>query len=299
MSDRKLITAVGASGPIARPFVQGFLDQGLRVRILARTPEAVSRMYPAAEVVQGNMMVAADVRKAVAGADGVFLMTPMALLNDPTNEVEAARLVIAALKSAKPTHLIYTSAIGADRLTGVGVLDAKFHNEAQIRDSGLPYSILRCASYMEDLFDVRLDMLRKGRFLLPVRRSQEFCYVNQKDVSRFIAQELLRKDVVLNRAIDFVAPGSYRVAEIEHALSAAARRTIKATPRFPTYHLYQALLPLFRMRRHRFASLIPLVAHWDKHGCVARGESVAVAVPGFRMTGLDAHLRALFRATPG
>ena len=297
MESRKLtVAAIGCSGHIAETFVRGFLAEGVALRILARNPNEVARRYPGASIVAGSMMNPADVAKAMDGADGAFLMTPMAVRDNPTNEIDAANAVIAGAKAAGLSHLVYTSAIGAERITGVGILDAKFQVERLLTSSGLPCSILRCGSYMEDIFDPRLELLRKGKFLFPVTKSRRFTYTSQKDVPTFVVRELLQPGRVLNRAIAFASPRTYTIHEVEDQLTQASGHPIKAPAKFPTYYLYMAALPYFRWRGHRFASILPLIRHFDQHGCLASGETVATFAPSFHMTSLDEHLRGLFRS---
>ncbi|MFI7665689.1 SDR family oxidoreductase [Nocardia sp. NPDC049526] len=292
---RKTIAAIGCSGQVAEVFVRGLLAQGVSVRLLARDADTLARRYPEATIVAGSMMNADDVARAADGADAAFFLTPIARQNDPSTEFEAANAVIAGAKAAELEHLIYTSALGAGRNTGVGVLDAKFEVERLLASSGIGYSVLRCGSYMEDVFDPRLDLLNKGRFLLPIDKSRHISYVSQKDVAPFIVQELVCKDRVVNGDIDFVAPRSYAVHEVEQLLTTAAGRTVKASPRFPTYYLFLAALPYFRWRGHRLSSIIPLVRYWDSHGSVASENTVGAYAPSFHMTTLEEHLTSLFQ----
>jgi uncharacterized protein YbjT (DUF2867 family) len=64
------------------------------------------------------------------------------------------------MRQAGLKHLVYTSCLGVDRMHNVGILDAKHAIEQLIVESGIPYSILHCGTYMEDLFDPRLHLLR-------------------------------------------------------------------------------------------------------------------------------------------
>lgn len=291
----KTIAAIGCSGRVAEIFVRGLLAEGVRVRLLARDAEALAHRYPEATIIAGSMMNPNDVACAVDGADAAFFLTPIAQRNDPATESNAANAVISGAQTAKLEHLIYTSALGAGRNSGVGLLDAKYEVEQRLASSGIGYSVLRCGSYMEDVFDPRLDLLARGRFLLPINKSRRINYVSQKDVAPFIVHELVGKGRMLNGVIDFVEPRSYAVHEVERLLTAAAGRTVAVSPRFPFYYLSLAALPFFHWRGHRLSSIIPLVRHWDTHGSTASDNTVAVYSPSFRMTTLDEHLAGLFQ----
>lgn len=78
MTDKKLtLAAIGCSGHVGEIFVDGFLKQGINVRLLARNQEVLSARYPDAEVIKGSMMDATDVAWVMEGADADFWVTPM------------------------------------------------------------------------------------------------------------------------------------------------------------------------------------------------------------------------------
>ena len=289
-----VIAALGCTGEVARPIVSGFLQQGVTLRLLARDPDAVSKRYPGAEIIAGSMADSGDVERALGGVDAAFLMTPMGMCDDAAPEIAVARAAIAGAASAGLQCLIYTSVLGADRSRGVGILDAKYEIEKLIRQSGIPHIILRCGSYMEDVFDPRIKLLNKGRFLFPINKQRRFSYTAQRDLPRFAVQVLESNELPRRAVVNFVAPGQFSLQEVEQKLSSASGITIRATSRFPTYYLYRSLLPLFRARKHRFSSIIPLIVHFDRHGYTDDGPDVAAMFPTFRMTRLKEHLAGLW-----
>ena len=106
------LAAIGCTGHVADIFVDGFLKQGIKTRLLARNPENMSSRYPAAEVIKGNMMNPTDAARAMQGVDAAFLVTPMGVRNDPTLEPKAVIAALEGARAAKLPHLIFVSAIG-------------------------------------------------------------------------------------------------------------------------------------------------------------------------------------------
>ena len=286
------IAAIGCSGSIAAPFISGFLNGGVKVRLLARNPAEVATRCAGAEVVAGSMSSPHAVAQLVKGVDAAFLMTPMGLRNNPGSEIDIAYRVIEGARAGGLSHLVYTSVLGADVHRGVGILDAKYEIERMIRASGIPCTILRCGSYMEDVFNLRLALLDKGRFLFPVNRQRRFRYTCQRDVPAFVAHLLASGGP--GGVINFVAPREYSLGKVEQALSEASGKRIRATAKFPTYYLYHSLLPFFHLAGHRFSSIIPLVRYFDRHGYSDTGSDVGSRYPEFRMTTLEEHLSGLW-----
>jgi uncharacterized protein YbjT (DUF2867 family) len=296
-----VLAAVGCSGPVSQIFVDGFLGLGVEVRVLARNPERVAPRHPEAEIVRGSMAEPADVARVMEGVDAAFVMTPMGMRNQPGPEVEVARAVIEGAQASQVPHLVYTSVLGADRRRGVGILDAKLEIERMIEASGVPYSILRCGTYMEDIFDPNMKRLNEGTFFFPVNKNRRFMYTSQRDVPRFVVEELLKKSKALNRAFNFAAPGTWSVRDVERALSEASGIEIKAPRKFPVFYLFSALQPFFHLAGRRFSSILPLVRHFDRHGYTDAGDGVEKLFPDFRMTTLQEHLCKLWpeRAAAG
>lgn len=288
------LAAAGCSGEVSHAFVEGFLKQGVRLRILARDPVAVQVRYPGATVIQGSMMNPGDVARVMDGVDAAFVVTPMGVRNNPRPEVQAANAVIAGAKASQLKHLVYTSVLGADHLTGVGILDAKHDIERMLADSGVPWTALRCGSYMEDVFDLRLPLLNKGKFLFPLNKDRRFTYTCQRDVPRFVVEKLLADGQAMNRPLDFVAPGTFSIRDVERLLTHARGAPVRAASRLPTYHLYMSMLPVFWLRGHRFSSILPLLRHFDRCGYADCGTTVQELYPDFGMTSLSEHLRGLW-----
>ncbi len=92
----------------------------------------------------------------------------MGLKNDPTPKVNVARKAIEGCQQGNLRHLVYASVLEPKANMGVGIMDAKYSIEDLIKESGVPHSILRCGSYMEDIFDVCVSLLQYGIFLFPI-----------------------------------------------------------------------------------------------------------------------------------
>jgi uncharacterized protein YbjT (DUF2867 family) len=292
MLDKPLtLAALGCTGNLSEPFVVGFLKQGIKLRLLARNPEEIASRYPEAETIKGSMMNKEDVAKAMTGVDAAFIVTPMGICNDQASEVNATAVAIEAARSVALKHLILVSAIGIDQQTGVPLLDAKHKAERLLAGGEVPWTSIRCGSYMEDVITPRIAGIRRGRFMFPVTKTRRFTYTCQGDVPRFVIQELLVNRRILNGPLNFVSPGTFTPETLAELMSIASGRRVRASGKFPMYYLFMMLKPYFHLRRHRFATLLPLVRYFDRNGFVAPGKTVEDHFPNFRMTTIEDYIR--------
>lgn len=291
MSEQITLAAVGCTGTISEIFVRGFLNLGIMVRLLARSPERAAAQYPDAQIASGSMMNSDDVARAMQNAGAAFLTTPIGPRNDTSIEVEAARAAIEAAKRVQLPHLIYISVIGIDQPTGVPLLDSKREVEAMLAASGLRWSSIRCGSYMEDVIDTRLAALRRGLYLFPVAPARQFNFTFQGDVPRFV-YKLLTQGQALNGPLDFIDPRTYSVAEVAQMMSQAAGRRIVPSGKWPLA-LLTLTQPYFYWRKHRLAAIIPLIRYFNRHGYTGNIRQLAKVCPDFEMTSLEEHLQRL------
>lgn len=90
------IVVFGGTGPTGRHVVEQALEQGMAVRVVARTPAKLTIRHPALEVVPGDALVAEDVARAVAGMDAVvttlgvpYTFSPVTLYSVATGHILA------------------------------------------------------------------------------------------------------------------------------------------------------------------------------------------------------------------
>ncbi|MGL4316585.1 MAG: SDR family oxidoreductase [Pseudomonas sp.] len=294
-ADKKVIAAIGCSGHIAKIFIDEFLEQGMQIRLLARDANKARAQYPTAEIIEGSMMNPEDVYAALQGADAAFLITPMGVRNDKRSEVAAAKPVIEAARRAQLKHLVYVSVLRADKPSELSLIDAKHDIEVLLAQSGVPWTAIRAGSYMEDVFDIRLHQIEKGKFLFPVIKDRRFSYTCQKDIPRFVIQNF---DRPLGRGLNFIAPGTYSIHELEALLQRFSGKKVVASGKSFFYYTMKALQPLFHLNGHKFSTIIPLVDYFNSHGYTDSSPNVGDLIPDFKMTTLEEHLGRLFNPVP-
>ncbi len=187
MADRKnverLILVAGATGNQGGAVARSLLDRGFRVRGLTRNPhkpDAQALTEQGAEVVQGDMEDRSAMDRVLEGAYGVFSVQNFWEAGYD-REVQQGKTVADAAKAASVEHLVYSSAGSAHRQTGIPSFDSKWEVEEHVRQTGLPYTILRPVWFMQNWEGMREHILG-GTLAQPLDPDKPFQQVAVADL---------------------------------------------------------------------------------------------------------------------
>lgn len=227
MAARKKILVTGATGRQGGAVARRLLERGEPVRVMTRSPEKardLKRM--GAEVVRGGFDHYLTLEQAVRGVRGVFIMsTPYE--KGPGAEVEQGRaMVYACLDEAVP-HVVFSSVCCADRNTGIPHFESKHEIEEYVRDSGLKYTILRPASFMENFVSPGMRAsFEKGTVSLPLDPETILQMICVNDVGEFCCEAFRRPEEFIGAEID-LAGDRRRVKDAVAELSCTMNRPIR------------------------------------------------------------------------
>jgi uncharacterized protein YbjT (DUF2867 family) len=137
-----MILVTGATGNIGKQLVPQLLAKGETLRVVTRDAAKVAHLDPKVERVIGDLKDADTVKRAVAGADRVFLI---GLIADTTQTAD--RALIAESPKAGVKRIVKISA-GSDGTKGIG----KVHRDWEdlIKQSGVPWTFLRPGMFMSN-----------------------------------------------------------------------------------------------------------------------------------------------------
>lgn len=285
-----VIAVLGGSGRFGGPFIREFLDQGLTVRILARSRRKVAGRYPRARVVRGNMMHLSDVARIFQGATAALLITPMGGNDDPRIELKAARTAVSAAATVRLPHLIHLSLVQPPRSTGVPILDVKGRIETEIMSAGIPFSSLRTGCYMDIWLAFFPVFMQLGLYLLPIAPDHRFSFTAQRDVAR-VAALLIRHNKVLNGPLDVIDPRARTLREVIDLYAAVTGRRLRPLGRW-LLPLLKILKPtLFRWLYPSGASRVSLFSYFNENDWVGDPHDLGKRLPEFQVTSMGDHIR--------
>lgn len=199
----RVILVTGATGRQGGAAVRHLLADGWRVRALVRDPtKEAARALTAlgAKLVVGDLMDRASLDAAVAGAYGVFSVQTFRDVGAAAEEQQGRNLADAAL-AAGVEHFVYDSVRGADRESGPPWVVSKNHIEDHIRAIGIPHTIWRPVTFMENWLGQR-DVISAGRLTGFEAPDAVHQFIAVDDIGRFVALAFRERDCWLGQATE-------------------------------------------------------------------------------------------------
>jgi uncharacterized protein YbjT (DUF2867 family) len=148
-----MILVAGGTGTLGTQLVRRLSDRGLPVRVLTRDPARAAHLPGSVEVLTGDLRDSAAVAAAVHGATTVVsAVHGFAGLGKPSPEAidrDANRALIQAAADADVQHLVLVSVLGAAPDHPMSLHRAKHAAEQALQASGLAWTIIRPAAYLE------------------------------------------------------------------------------------------------------------------------------------------------------
>lgn len=204
------VLLIGVTGGTGGNVVKGFLEQGVtNLRAITRKIDlnrsSLSKLNNAGvELVEANLDDVDSLTPAFRGITSVYCHATSGDSSkaDPL-EVERAKQVAQAAKQANIQHLVYNSAGGADRNSGIPHIEQKYKVEQIFKAANLPTTMLRACLFMEEFWKkyTRPSIL-KGSFPFSIQPDKPLHLITTKDMGRVAAYVIQHPSQYIGREIE-------------------------------------------------------------------------------------------------
>lgn len=214
-----MILIVGASGRLGGHVAQRLLARGTPVRVMSREASRVQHLAGlGADAVVADLRDSRSLARACEGVEKVVAAAHAftGRGDNSARHVDDAgnRRLIDACRTAQVQHVVFTSAHGARADHPVDFFQIKFAVEEYLRGSGLSYTILRPAAFMEVWAAlVGQPLVETGRTTIFGRGRNPVNFVAVSDVARF-ALIALDDPAARNQIIEIGGPDNLSLQQV-------------------------------------------------------------------------------------
>ena len=213
-----MILVAGGSGTLGTKVVRLLRQRGLQVRVLTRDRKRASHLIDAGvEVVEGDVGDPAAVQLAVEGTRSVvsaihgFAGTKSA--SPASVDRDGNHNLIGAARKAGVEHLVLVSVLDASPDHPMDLMRMKYAAEEELKASGLAWTILRPAAYMELWCELLgRPLLEKGKTQVFGRGRNPINWVSASDVARFV-EVAIADPALRGQTIEVGGPENLSVTE--------------------------------------------------------------------------------------
>jgi len=278
-----MFTVFGATGNTGSVVANLLLDKGKRVRAVVRDPKKAEALRArGAELVTGDVTDRDTVVKALAGAEGAYLLVPPDRASNDL--VTYGRTVVdnyvAGLTQHKVPHAVMLSSVGAQVPSGTGLIVIAHYAETTLpKANSTKFTFVRAAYFMENLLANAYPIKHDG--VLPVFGGGEgypFSMVATRDIGDTAGAALLAPPAQ-TEVIELQGPQQYSMNDAAAAASKIVGRPVTTkvlpfdavVPTLAQVGLSPNVAGLFREMLEAFAK--------GHAGWEAKGRSVTGKVP--------------------
>lgn len=218
------VLMIGATGRFAGLVMPELTKRGIWVRALVRTKEAerIAHERGADETVLGDLEEARGLISAAVGADAVFYIGPAF----HPRESSLGVTMVSAAKAAGVRKFVFSGVLHPS-LSRLSNHAAKRPVEEALYESGMTFTVLQPASFMQNMQMEWNRILETGVYALPYSPRARVCYVDYRDVAEVAALAFMG-DRLDNGTFELSAPGMLTRFQLAAMLSEALGRRIDA-----------------------------------------------------------------------
>jgi uncharacterized protein YbjT (DUF2867 family) len=264
------VVMVGATGRNAGAVLPELVERGVAVRALVRDQQRadVARRRGAAEAVVADLSDPASLRAAVAGAEGVFHINPAFA----PGEADMGVAMVEAARTAGVRKFVFSGVIHPS-ISAMVNHTAKQPVEEALCSSGMDFTVLQPARFMQNWAGPWRDVVEQGRLPMPYSVTAKFCWVDYRDVAE-VAALAMTGDELGYGTFELCAPGMTDGIQLAAMISDELGRPIEAhqIPR----QQFASQLPAGPMRE----GLTRMLVHYDQHGLPGGNPLVLRAILG-------------------
>ncbi len=154
---------IGCTGTVGRVVMEKLAARGVNVRCMSRSADKLKALPAEIEGRIADLDDSNSLAAAFSGVDSVFLLVPV-------NPAETAQGIAAveAAKAARVKKIVYLSVSMPEGSTIIPHFGSKVPVERAIKESGIPYTILRPNNFFQNDLALKDTIMQYGLYITPI-----------------------------------------------------------------------------------------------------------------------------------
>ena len=258
-----MILVAGGSGRLGSLLVQRLVAGGATVRVLRRTRARAAHLDAApVEIVEGDVRVASDAQRAVAGANvvvsAVHGFAGRGGVSPASVDRDGNRHLVDAAAQAGAT-VILMSVVGASAESPMELFRMKDAAEQYLRASGTQWTIVRSTAFLETWIDLIADTAdRAGRVVVFGRGQNPINFISVHDVAALV-DRVIGDQEARGHTIEIGGPENLTLTRLATAIQATAPTVApRHVPRAALKAMSVLLRPFWPERARQGAAALAL-----------------------------------------
>ncbi|MGC4056219.1 MAG: NmrA family NAD(P)-binding protein [Paludibaculum sp.] len=176
---------IGGTGTVGSQVVRELLLRGAEVRVMTRSAEKAASLPSGVEGVLGDMLEPDTLPAAMAGAEALFLVTPVV-----PDEINQGLAAVEAAKQSGIRHIVYLSIHKLETGAHIPHFATKFPIEYAVKNSGIDWTLIRPNNFFQNDFWFKDVIAQYGVYPQPLSELG-VSRVDVRDIAEAVAFSLM------------------------------------------------------------------------------------------------------------
>jgi len=223
-AEQDMILVTGASGKTGRSVLKALLEKQALVRAFVRDAKAGEQLkiLGVKEVFLGDLNQEEDLRRACKGVKTIYHIPP----NMCADEVSIAQKLLKAAKANDVERFVYHSVLHP-QVEAMPHHWQKMRVEEKLFESGIAFTILQPAAYMQNILAYWQDITQSGIYQVPYAPRTRLGMVDLSDVAE-AASKVINEDSHSGAIYELAGTECLTQTEVAQVLSDELGREVKA-----------------------------------------------------------------------
>jgi len=253
-----MILMTGTAGKTGRAVIRALLAQGEVIRALVYRPVDGLNVQ---ETIVGDMRSPTILNQAMQGVRAVYFIAP----NMSPDEFEMGRLAITAARSAGVEQFVYHSVLHP-QIEAMPHHWQKLRIEEKLLESGLPFTILQPAAYMQNIMAHWSRIVDQGIYPIPYAAATRLSLVDLQDVAA-AAATVLNQPAHYGATYELAGTNPLAQTDVAQILSQVLKRQVQV--KVMSLDAWKRDADAAGLGRYQIDTLVSMFRYYDRFGFAA------------------------------